>query len=93
MPIISDTTIRALYELCGNDDYPVDEYCIGCPNCEYYTFPCLNCAAYVFNGQLGEGNADEPEPMNIDDNDIVNDNDISDADMDGGDRIPSDSDS
>jgi hypothetical protein len=67
MPTISDATIRALYELYGNDDYPVDEYCIGCPNCEYYTFPCLNCAMYVFNGNLGEGNDGGPELMDIDD--------------------------
>ena len=60
MPTITNETIRALYELYGNDDYPVEEYCIGCANCEYYSFPCANCAAYVFNGQLGEGNSSVP---------------------------------
>lgn len=61
MPSISNTTISALYELCGADDYPVEEYCIGCVNCEGYGFPCLNCAVYVFNGHLGQGN-DYPLP-------------------------------
>jgi hypothetical protein len=55
MPTITNETIHALYELYGNDDYPVDQYCIGCENCEVCGFPCANCAAYVFNGQLGEG--------------------------------------
>ena len=55
MPSISNDAIRALYEICGNDDFPVEEYCIGCDNCEHYGFPCLNCAHYVFCGRLGEG--------------------------------------
>lgn len=93
MPVISDATIRALAELYGNDQYPVDEYCIGCSNCECYTFPCLNCAMYVFNGQLGEGNIGGHESMDIDDDDVVNDNDIIDTEMDDGGHIPSDSDS
>tara|TARA_B100000073_G_scaffold44115_1_gene32857 strand:- start:338 stop:700 length:363 start_codon:yes stop_codon:yes gene_type:complete len=29
----------------------------GCPNCNYHTFPCLNCAAYVYNYYLGYGRA------------------------------------
>lgn len=55
MPSISNDAIRALYEICGNDDFPVEEYCIGCNNCEHYGFPCMNCARYVFCGSLGEG--------------------------------------
>jgi hypothetical protein len=26
----------------------------GCPNCDAFTFPCLNCADYVYEG-LGDG--------------------------------------
>ena len=26
-----------------------------CGNCECYGFPCLNCAEYVHNGELGPG--------------------------------------
>ena len=85
-PTISNATIRSLYELYGNDDYPVDQYCIGCQNCEHYSFPCSNCALYVFNGNLGAGNFGGPEPMDIDD-------DIIDVEMGDDDRIPSDSDS
>jgi len=66
MPSISNDTIRQLYELYGNDDYPVDMYCINCTNCEYFSFPCLNCAEFVFNGQLGPGNGAAPEIMDID---------------------------
>ena len=60
MPIISNETIRAIYELCGDDRFPVDEYCIGCGNCEHYGFPCANCAFYVFGNQLGRGERGEP---------------------------------
>jgi hypothetical protein len=28
---------------------------IACQNCDYFGFPCLNCAAYVFHGRLGPG--------------------------------------
>ncbi len=76
MPTITNDTIRALYELYGNDDYPVDQYCIGCANCEVCGFPCANCAAYVFNGQLGEGTI---VPIGENDNiidDVEDDNDI-----------------
>lgn len=55
MPTISDNTIRAIYDLCGDPRCPVEEYCIGCGNCEYYGFPCANCAMYVFGDQLGPG--------------------------------------
>ena len=92
MPTISNDAIRALYELCGNDDYPVEEYCIGCQNCEYYTFPCANCAMYVFGGNIGQGNDGEPESMDIDD-DVVNDNDIVDLILNDDDRIPNGSES
>ena len=79
MPTITNDTIRALYELYGNDDYPVDRYCIGCGNCEVCGFPCANCAAYVFSGQLGEGtitpideNDDMPDlELVIDENDDI----------------------
>lgn len=26
-----------------------------CANCSYHGFPCLNCAVYVYNGELGPG--------------------------------------
>ncbi len=78
MPYISNDIIRELYELYGNDYYPVEQYCIGCGNCEHYGFPCMNCATHVFGGHLGIGNVGAI-PMDIDinvDMDIVNDNDI-----------------
>ena len=94
MPSVSNNTIRELYELYGNDDYPVEQYCIGCPNCEEYTFPCLNCAHYVFGGRLGQGNSGAV-PMDIDSDipDVVNNNDIPDTSPTIDDRIPSDIDS
>jgi len=30
-----------------------------CENCDFYGFPCLNCAEYTFKGMLGKGH-DEP---------------------------------
>ena len=98
MPSISNETIRELYELYGNDDYPVEQYCIGCGNCENYGFPCMNCATYVFGGRLGPGNGGAA-PMDIDeeiDNDIpeiVNDNDIPETPPTIDDHIPNDIDS
>jgi len=59
MPTISNDTIREIYNLCGNLRFPVEEYCIGCGNCEHYGFPCANCAAYVFGYQLGFGERGE----------------------------------
>ena len=59
MPIVSNDTIRAIYEVCGDPLFPVDEYCIGCENCEHYGFPCINCAAYVFGDRLGPGEGGE----------------------------------
>ena len=39
-------------ELYGTFDFD-----IGCPNCTQHTFPCLNCAAYVYKYYLGFGRA------------------------------------
>ena len=61
MPTISNATIRAIYHLCGDPHFPVEEYCIGCEHCEYYGFPCANCAAYVFGYQLGFGERGEAD--------------------------------
>jgi len=52
---ISNDVIRQIYSICGNHDFPVEEYCIGCENCECYGFPCANCAYYVFGERLGPG--------------------------------------
>lgn len=32
-----------------------------CANCEAYGFPCLNCAEYIYQGQLGAGHTDGGE--------------------------------
>ena len=72
MPFISNIVIRELYELYGNDDYPIDQYCIGCLNCESYGFPCMNCAIHVFSGKLGQGNVEVNIPVGMDiDEDII----------------------
>ena len=105
MPSISNETIRELYELYGNDDYPVEQYCIGCGNCENYGFPCMNCATYVFGGRLGAP-AWVAAPMDIDDDDdddiipgiqdipeIVNDNDMPETPPTIDDHIPNNIDS
>ena len=109
MPFISNTVIHELYERYGNDDYPVEQYCIGCLNCESYGFPCINCAIHVFSGQLGQGNdgnngitENDPTDMDIDEDiipgiqdipDIVNDNDIMPDIPTIDDRISTDTDS
>ena len=31
-----------------------------CPNCDEYSFPCLNCASYTYIG-LGEGDLEEED--------------------------------
>ena len=54
-PRIPEDTIRELWFMYGDRDMPVEEYCIGCGNCEFHGFPCANCAWYVFQGHLGEG--------------------------------------
>ena len=59
MPNISDAVIRSIYEVCGDFRFPVEQYCIGCQNCEHYGFPCANCAAYVFGYRLGFGERGE----------------------------------
>ena len=58
MPNISDAVIRSIYEVCGDFRFPVEQYCIGCQNCEHYGFPCANCALYVFGGNLGPGSGE-----------------------------------
>ena len=53
---MTDLEIQALYSLFGNKEYPVNKCCIGCLNCKEVSFPCLNCASYVFDYKLGKGN-------------------------------------
>ena len=59
---ISNDTIRAIYNICGNPRFPVEDYCIGCENCECYGFPCTNCAEYVFGNALGLGEGGTADP-------------------------------
>ena len=51
--MISNNEIRSLYSKFGNSNFPVEKYCIGCQNCKTYSFPCTNCAHYVFDHKLG----------------------------------------
>jgi hypothetical protein len=59
--MFTDDEIRRLYDKYGNKTYPVD-MCIGCQNCSTYSFPCLNCAAHVFDYKIGCGNPKEMVP-------------------------------
>ena len=60
--MLSNNEIRSLYSKFGNSDFPVEKYCIGCQNCKTYSFPCMNCAHYVFDHKLGYGNPEEMIP-------------------------------
>lgn len=60
--------IQKEYELNYSTDSSEDEtkknceYCDdvkGCSNCEYFGFPCLNCAEYCYHFRLGPGHGQE----------------------------------
>ena len=37
------------------------KHCVDCSNCDFYGFPCLNCAKRVFDGRFGLGCPDDPK--------------------------------
>ena len=43
--------------------------CLTCDLCDKYNFPCLNCAKYAFEYNLGSGNGQIEEFENINDSD------------------------